>query len=75
MALGIRKGKVTTIWEIPLVQGDGTSNDWKDNTWIVEHLRQLADKIEEDNPSLYSISLNTGVQHGPMLQLELFERL
>lgn len=72
MALGITKTKSLTIWELPLVgYGDDT---WKDNTWIAEHLHQLANKIEKENPKIYSIGIKYVSQYkSPTLVVELFE--
>lgn len=79
MALSIEKSNVFTKWEIPLQHGDlppDEINDWEDNTWLIEHLRQLADKIESDNPRIIHIGLSTDCQYKcPKLYLELFERI
>lgn len=78
MALGITKTPTLTNWEIPLMQGDlppDQINDWQDNSWIVEHLRMLADKIESDKPRIINIGLRTDCQYkSPKLYIELFER-
>jgi hypothetical protein len=77
MALGITKSDVLTKWEIPLMEGDlppDRINDWTDNSWIVEHLRHLADKIEKENPRIVFIGLSTDRQYKcPKLYVELFE--
>jgi hypothetical protein len=77
MALGITKSDVLTKWEIPLMAGDlppDRINDWTDNSWMVEHLRQLADKIEKENPRIVFIGLSTDCQYKcPKLYVELFE--
>ncbi len=74
MGLSIEKSKVFTKWEIPLMQGDlppDNINNWKDNSWIVEHLRQLADKIEKENPRIINIGFNTDCQYkSPKLYIE-----
>ncbi len=78
MGLGITKEGVYTKWEIPLMQGDlppDNINDWSDNSWLVEHLRQLADKIENEKPRIINIGFRTDCQYkAPQLYLELFER-
>lgn len=78
MALSIEKSTTLTRWEIPLQKGDLSPtqiNDWDDNSWLVEHLRQLADKIEQENPRVINIGLRTDCQYKcPKLYLELFER-
>lgn len=78
MGLGITKSDVMTKWEIPLMSGDlppDHINDWSDNTWMVEHLRQLANKIEEENPKIINIGLRINCQYKtPQLYLELYER-
>lgn len=78
MALAITKDSVFTKWEIPLMQGDLSPdhiNDWSDNSWMIEHLRQLADKIERENPRIINIGLRTDCQYKtPQLYIEIFER-
>jgi len=78
MGLGMTKEGVYTKWEIPLMQGDlppDNINDWSDNSWMVEHLRQLADKIEKEKPRIINIGLRTDCQYKtPQLYVELFER-
>jgi len=77
MALGIIKSDTMTKWEIPLMKGDlpDNINDWDDNSWMVEHLRQLADKIEKENPRIINIGLKTDCQYkSPQLYVELYER-
>lgn len=59
MALGIHKDGSLTVYSVLLVgMGD---KDWKDNTWICEHLRHLATKIEQSNFKIFSI----GVEMNP----------
>ena len=73
MGLSITKSTTLTSWAIPLT----TSSDekWEDNTWIIEHLRHLANKIEEENPQIYSIGIKSDAQYKSQnLVLELFER-
>jgi len=78
MALSIETTDTLTIWEIPLMHGDLPPihiNDWDDNSWIVEHLKQLASKIEEENPKIINIGLRINSQYkSPMLYVELYER-
>lgn len=77
MGLGINKTDTSTIWEIPLQKGDLPSdiNDWDDNSWMVEHLRQLADKIESENPRILNIGVRINCQYKtPMLYIEAYER-
>lgn len=79
MGLGITKSTTLTTWEIPLQKGDlpeaGEINNWDDNSWLVEHLRQLADKIAEENPRVINIGLRTDCQYKcPKLYIELYER-
>ena len=78
MALGITKSDTMTKWEIPLMQGDlppDNINNWDDNSWMVEHLRQLADKIEKENPRIINIGLRTDCQYkSPQLFVEVYER-
>ena len=75
MGLGITKAdNIMTKWEIPLMKGDlppDEINDWKDNSWLVEHLRQLANKIENENPRIINIGLRTDCQYKtPQLFIE-----
>lgn len=73
MGIGIVKNSTSTVWEIPLT---GFGDDkWQDNTWIVEHLRQLADKIENENPVIYHIGLKMNHQYNsPTLIFDVFEK-
>ena len=77
MALGITKVGEMVRWEIPLMQGDLPpvfNNDWTDNTWIVDHLRMLANKIESNNPRIHNIGLMTDCQYkSPRLYIEFYE--
>ena len=77
MGLSIEKTSTLTKWEIPLQKGDlpNKINYWNDNSWIIEHLRQLADKIESDNPRIINIGMRTDCQYKtPKLYVELYER-
>lgn len=77
MALGIEKNGTLTKWCIPLMKGDLSPddiNDWSDNSWMVEHLRQLADEIERENPRIIKIGLETDCQYkSPNLYIDLYE--
>ena len=57
MGLGIHKDSSLVVYELPLI-GAGDSK-WKDNTWICEHLRQLANKIENTDFQILSIGVET----------------
>lgn len=78
MGLSITKSTTLTKWEIPLMKGDLPPidiNNWEDNSWIIEHLRQLADKIEAESPRIINIGLKTDCQYkSPKLYLELYEK-
>lgn len=73
MGIGIVKENSMTIYEIPL----RSMNDrhWNDNSWIVEHLHQLAKTIEENNFDIYSIGLEMNHQYNaPTLVIKGQER-
>lgn len=75
MGLGIEQINNMEEWSIPLMS---TLNDpdWIDNSWMVEHLRQLADKIEQEKPRIYSISLTLDVNYKcPNLILKSFTNI
>jgi hypothetical protein len=78
MGLAIINSETLITWEIPLVYGDlppDNINEWDDNSWMVEHLRQLADKIEKENPRIINIGLRMNCQYKcPNLYIELYER-
>jgi hypothetical protein len=78
MGLSIEKTTTLIKWSIPLQKGDlppTEINDWDDNSWLVEHLRQLADKIETENPRIINIGMETDCQYKcPKLYLKLYER-
>lgn len=57
MALGIYKNSSMVVYELPLASNE--DHEWKDNTWICEHLRQLADKIESTDFHIISIGMQT----------------
>lgn len=59
-------------WSIPMMCEE--DKEWTDNTWIVEHLRHLANKIESENPRIYSIGVVSDAQYKiPCLNIEIFE--
>lgn len=61
MGLGIHKDKSMTVYTLPLIgMGDKM---WNDNTWICEHLRQLANKIEETEFNIFSIGVEMNPNH------------
>lgn len=78
MALSIVESETLSKWEIPLQKGDlppTEINDWDDNSWMVEHLRQLADKIEKENPRIINIGVRTNCQYKcPDLYIEFYKR-
>lgn len=56
MALGIEHNGIYKTYAIPLL---GLMDEhWRDNTWICEHLRQLAYSIERDNLEIFKVSLD-----------------
>ena len=68
MGLGIeRKGYYITA-SIPLFSGSDTM--WQDNSWIIEHLVQLAQHIKEENCKIHSVKMETVVGYGPQLVIE-----
>lgn len=70
MALSIEKGTSCELWSVPVAAyGD---NDWSDNTWLVDHLRMLADKIEQENPKIYAVSIRSTIQYAPTICVEVF---
>jgi len=58
MGLGIHKDGSMTVYTVPLIGGQG-DDEWKDNTWLTEHLRQLARKIEDSRMKIISIGTQT----------------
>ncbi|MGR3302884.1 MAG: hypothetical protein ACUZ8I_10340 [Candidatus Scalindua sp.] len=72
MGIGIEKGSSNTQWLMPLIGGN--DDGWKDNTWLVDHLRQLADKIENEKPKIFSIGIKTDSNYSrPILEIIVFE--
>ena len=57
MALGINEDGSMTVYSVPLMGGG--DNKWEDNTWLTEHLRQLARKIEESHMRIVSVGTET----------------
>lgn len=72
MGLGVTFDGVHETWDIPVKHVNDP--EWKDNTWIVQHLRQLADKIEQENPEIYAVGMRTTVQYGPSFYIEVFPK-
>lgn len=70
MGLGITIGDCMTEFSVPLRHMDDV--EMRDNSWLVEHLRQLADKIEQTNPKIYKVGIEHNVQYGPALYVECF---
>jgi len=58
MGLGIHKEDSLTVYTVPLIGGQG-DDGWTDNTWLTEHLRQLARKIEDSRMNIISIGTQT----------------
>ena len=72
MGIGINKGHVFTTYDVPLASSQDTK--WEDNTWLVEHLRQLANTIERDKPKIHTIGIKSDAQYKvPILVIEFFE--
>jgi hypothetical protein len=61
MALGIHNDGIHTVYEIPL--NSLHDEKWQDRSWIVEHLRQLADKLEETKFEIYSVGMEMNQQY------------
>lgn len=70
MALGIESNNTMEIWTIPM-KGWG-DNEWQDNTWLVDHLRQLADKIEKEKPRLYAAGFEADIQYFGHFYVKVF---
>jgi phage FluMu protein Com len=68
MGLGIHKDGSMTVYSLPLIGGEGDTK-WKDNTWLIEHLRQLACKIDESHMQIVSIGTETINAIEPILHL------
>lgn len=72
MALSKEKGTVLNKYSIPMV--GGKDSRWADNSWLVEHLRHLADTIEKEQPKIYRVGIEMDAQYKvPALMLEYFE--
>lgn len=67
MGLGIHKDSSMTVYTVPLMEGD--DKKWRDNTWICEHLRHLASKIEESRMNIISIGVQTIHTNSPLPEL------
>jgi len=75
MALSIERSTTLKKMGDSFTKRRFAANRNKHNSWLVEHLRQLADKIEEENPRAINIGLRTDCQYKcPKLYLELYER-
>ena len=73
MGLGIHKERHLTVYSAPLRGMD--DHNWNDNTWICEHLRQLANKIEETDIDIYSMGIEMNHQYNaPYLVIKGWER-
>jgi len=68
MGLGIHKDGSMTIYTVPLMGGEG-DDKWEDNTWLTEHLHQLARKIEESHMNIISIGTITTNATGAIPEL------
>jgi len=67
MGLGIGKTKNGIKYDMPLIGNE----DWSDNTWIVQHLHQLADEIERSNLKISNIGISySGKNNIPNLFVE-----
>lgn len=68
MALSIEKQGIFKEYSIPLFGNQDP--DWEDNTWIVGHLRQLADTIERDKLKIFKVSIDIDANYKiPMLNI------
>lgn len=73
MGLGIQTEGIYKIYSIPLFGVDDP--EWEDNTWICEHLRHLARKIEEVDMKIYQVSIEFDKQYkSPQLVLTTFKK-
>ena len=74
MGIGIVKENTITKYEIPLRSIN--DHNWDDNSWIIGHLRQLADTIEKNNFDIYSIGIEMNHQYNaPTLIIKGRERI
>lgn len=72
MALSISRNNIFDIYSIPLVYAE--DEKWLDNSWLIEHLRQLALHIEENEIEIYSIGIEIDSQYKcPNLIIKGFE--
>jgi len=72
MALGIEIGNTLTKVGIPVRSYNDP--EMNDNTWIVEHLRELASYIESKNPKIYKVGTETSTQYGASFYIEHFNQ-
>jgi hypothetical protein len=61
MGLGIHSDGIHTVYEIPL--NSGHDEKWNDRSWLIEHLRQLADKLEETKFEVYVVGIEMDAQY------------
>ena len=69
MALGKEKRSIYEVWSIPFFAGQ--DENWEDNSWLVEHLRQLANEIEEKNPRIMEIGVRQPCRYGLQLEIKI----
>lgn len=73
MALGIKTSDIYVVYDIPFFSAQ--DEHWQDNTWICEHLRQLADTIERDKIKIFKTSLEFDHNYKiPHLQITTFKK-
>lgn len=73
MGLAITREGTMTKWEIPLSGYHDPT--WEDNTWIAGHLKQLAEKIEEENPRIINFGIRTDCDYKSVkFFIDLYER-
>lgn len=56
MAIGVKKDSMYKVYSIPLITGTQPTCNIN-NEWLISHLRDLADVIEEDKIELVKISM------------------
>lgn len=61
MGLELEKNNGLTTYTVPLFSKE--DKNWEDNTWLVEHLRVLANKIEERNIKVSDIGIEMSSKH------------
>jgi hypothetical protein len=72
MALGVDNlSEHSAIWNIPFLGINEIDN--KNNKWLIDHLRQLANKIERENPEIIKIMLEYDKQYKVVfLKMEVY---